>query len=325
MTLSQVCRIAGSLLISFSFVLLAGCGLGAAPSGSSLILSSTTFDFGSVSVSSAASKSLTITNPGSAPVAITNLGVKGNFFSLSGIAAPTSLAPSQSVTAIIKFAPTAAGVISGSLAISTDTQGKDLVIPLNGTAVSSGVAQLSASPSPVDFGSVALGSSASKDVTLANVGSANAYVNSAGFSGPGFTISGLSTPLSLASGKSTTFTVTFAPSSTGTASGSVLFKDSSGANLLNLAMSGSGAAATAHSVDLTWKASTSVVAGYRVYRGLVSGGPYSLISSSLVLTTSFVDSTVVAGSSYFYVVTAVDLTNLESGYSNEVSAIVPTP
>lgn len=302
--------------------------MGAAPSNTitsgTLAANSTAIDFGSVNVGSTASHILSITNTGNAAIGITNWGVTGKYIALSG-AALTSLAPSQSITVTVRFAPTAAAVISGSVSISTDTQGKDLTIPLSGTAVSSGVAQLSASPSPVAFGSVAVGSSVSGTVTLANVGSTNAVVNSASFSGPGFSVTGLSTPVSLASGQSTAFTVAFAPTSTGTATGSVIFKDSSGANLLNLALSGTGAAAVAHSVDLTWRASTSTVAGYRVYRGSVSGGPYTPLSTSLVLTTSFVDSSVLAGNSYFYVVTAVDLANIESGFSNEVSATIPTP
>jgi hypothetical protein len=216
-------------------------------------------------------------------------------------------------------------VISGTLAISTDTQGKDLSIALTGTAVSAGSAQLTATPSSVDFGSVIVGASSSKTITLANVGAATAYVNSASLSGQGFTVTGLTTPLSLSAAQSTQFTLGFGPTSVGTASGNVAFKDGSGVTLLNVAISGTGVASASHSVDLAWQASTSSVAGYRVYRGSISGGPYVLLSAALVPATSYTDSTVIAGSTYFYVVTAVTSGNLESGYSNEVMAAIPTP
>lgn len=335
--LSQLCRVSTHRLLAASlciaFLLLDGCGFGAASSGGSasgssfgtLTPSYTAIDFGSVNVDSTASKSVTVANTGTASIGITNLTISGKYLSVSGLTAPSSVAPSQSVTLTIKFAPTASGVISGSLAISTDTQGKDLSIALTGTAVSAGSAQLSATPSPVDFGSVAIGSTLSKTVTLTNVGSATAYVNSASLSGPGFTVTGLTTPLSLSSAQTTNFSVGFGPTSAGAATGNVAFKDSSGVTLLNLAISGTGVASTVHSVDLAWQASTSSVAGYRVYRGSVSGGPYMLLTSVLVSTTSFTDSTVLSGNSYFYVVTAVSSGNLESGYSNEVMATIPTP
>src|SRR5581483_11640967 len=66
-------------------------------------------------------------------------------------------------------------------------------------------------------------------------------------------------------------------------------------------------------VTLSWTASTSPnISGYNVYRGTVSGGPYSLISSSLVAGTSYVDTTVRDGQTYYYVTTAVDSSNNQS-------------
>jgi len=85
-----------------------------------------------------------------------------------------------------------------------------------------------------------------------------------------------------------------------------------------------GFAAAQHSVSLSWTASTSAnVAGYRIYRGTTSGGPYSLLISSLVAGTSYTDTAVQAGRTYHYVATAVDVGNRESAYSNETQAVVP--
>lgn len=81
-----------------------------------------------------------------------------------------------------------------------------------------------------------------------------------------------------------------------------------------------------HSVALAWPASTSLnVAGYNVYRGTASGGPYTKLNSSPVATLSYADATVQAGSNYYYVTTTVDSSGNESGYSTEVHAVVPTP
>ncbi|GAC1434485.1 MAG: hypothetical protein NVS1B11_34460 [Terriglobales bacterium] len=79
-----------------------------------------------------------------------------------------------------------------------------------------------------------------------------------------------------------------------------------------------------HSVALTWNASTSSgINGYNVYRGSHTGGPYGKINSALDSSTALTDVNVVSGQSYYYVVTAVDSSGTESGYSNEVAALIP--
>jgi hypothetical protein len=84
-------------------------------------------------------------------------------------------------------------------------------------------------------------------------------------------------------------------------------------------------AAPPHYVTLTWIASTSKVVGYHVYRAVNTGGPYTLLNATPVPATTYIDSNVVAGKTYFYVVTAVDAKQTESVRTPEISAKVPTP
>ena len=78
---------------------------------------------------------------------------------------------------------------------------------------------------------------------------------------------------------------------------------------------------TNRSVDLSWDPSNSSdVVGYNVYRSTVSGGNYVPIGHAA--GTSFTDSDVTAGTTYFYVVTAVASSGEESGYSAEVTGTV---
>jgi fibronectin type 3 domain-containing protein len=65
--------------------------------------------------------------------------------------------------------------------------------------------------------------------------------------------------------------------------------------------------------------------GYKVYRATQSGGPYAQYTSSPIIDTTYTDSAVQTGQTYFYVVTAVDNNNNESPYSNEAQAVVPSP
>jgi fibronectin type 3 domain-containing protein len=118
-------------------------------------------------------------------------------------------------------------------------------------------------------------------------------------------------------------TIQFSPTAAGSVSGSISIVSNASGSPASVSLSGTGVAPVQHTVALSWTASTSTVAGYNVYRGTVSGGPYSKINSSLVATLSYTDSTVQSGTTYYYVTTAVDSSGDESTYSNEVSAPIP--
>jgi hypothetical protein len=82
----------------------------------------------------------------------------------------------------------------------------------------------------------------------------------------------------------------------------------------------------AHTVTLSWVGSSSPnIAGYNVYRGTTAlGGPYpTKVNLVLVPTTTFVDSSVVAGTTYYYAATAVNTGGVESSDSTPVAATVP--
>lgn len=83
----------------------------------------------------------------------------------------------------------------------------------------------------------------------------------------------------------------------------------------------SRAQGTPHSNSVSWTASTSTgVTGYKVYRGTVSGGPYTLITTTALAAnaTSFNDTATTQGVTHFYVVTALVGTN-ESVFSTQAS------
>jgi hypothetical protein len=81
-----------------------------------------------------------------------------------------------------------------------------------------------------------------------------------------------------------------------------------------------------HSVSLSWNPSTSAnVSGYNVYRGNVSGGPYTKLTQSPIAGSAYIDSAVASGQTYYYVSTSVDSSNQESGYSNMATATIPVP
>jgi hypothetical protein len=82
---------------------------------------------------------------------------------------------------------------------------------------------------------------------------------------------------------------------------------------------------TQHSVSMSWDPSPSTnVSYYKLYRGTVSGGPYSLIANNLT-KTAYTDSTVQSGATYYYVTTTVSTAGMESIFSNEFKCVIPSP
>ena len=77
-------------------------------------------------------------------------------------------------------------------------------------------------------------------------------------------------------------------------------------------------------MSLSWSTDSSATGGYTRYSSTVSGGPYNRLTSTVVVAPAYTDDTVQVGSTYYYVVTAIDATtNVESGYSNQASAVIP--
>ena len=79
-------------------------------------------------------------------------------------------------------------------------------------------------------------------------------------------------------------------------------------------------------VLLSWNANTeNDLAGYDLFRATTSGGPYTQINAALIVDTMYIDTTVDNGTTYFYVLEAIDSTGNMSTSSNEVSANPTAP
>ena len=281
--------------------------------------SATSIAFGSIAVGSTGSQSLTIQNTGTASATISQINVSGSAFGMTGVTLPITLSVGQSVTYTAQFTPNSGSSASGSISVVSNAVNTPLTIGLTGT----GVAQLTISPSSLSFGSLLAGTFTSLPATLGAQGG-NVTVSSATVTGASYSLSGIPFPLTIPAGQTASISVTFAPKAAGSLPGSIAFVSNSPTSPTSISLSGTGTAPQ-HNVSLTWVASTSTVSGYHVYRGTQSGGPYTLINSGLVSGTTYTDSTVQSGTTYFYVVTAVDSSGNESAFSNEVQAVVLTP
>ena len=181
---------------------------------------------------------------------------------------------------------------------------------------------LNSSVSSLSFGSVNVSSTGTKTVTLTNAGNANVSISNVTVTGAGFNATGVNGMI-LTPGQAATLTATFTPSAAGSVTGNVSVASNASNSPDSISLSGNGVAVVNHSVSLSWIASASSVVGYNTYSSTQQGGPYTKMTNAPVAATSYTDSAVQSGSTYFFVVTSVDASNVESAFSNEVSALVP--
>lgn len=313
---------AGTLFVSGPglAIPLTGTG-GAATAPGQLTANPASLAFGSVQVGANVTLTDSFTNTGGSSVTISQAAVTGAGFSISGLTLPMALPPGETVTFSAMYTPQAAASTTGGISVSSNASDSALSVSLSGTGTAAG--QLTLAPTAVNFGNTPVGSSVSQTSSL-TAGGASVTVSSASLTSAEFSLSGTSFPVTIPAGQSVPVTLTFAPQTSGSAS-AVLSVSSNAANSAAQTLSGVGTPPVQHTVALSWNDSGSDIAGYNVYRGSVSGGPYTQINSTLESTTAYTDDTVVSGQTYYYVTTAVDASGTESGYSNVAEGVIPTP
>ncbi len=383
---------------------------------------------GSVGVGSSASISVTVTNTGAASVAISGESVTGAGISVSGLTIPSTLAVGASVKVSVKFAPTTAGVVTGSLSITSNATNSVAQYPLSGTGVT---AALTATPGSVAFGIVPAGTTNSQTIQLKNTGSksltitgttmnapANGYhtggltfpltlgagattqlqlyfkpvsngaqsgtltvnvaspsvskainisgtgvaatrtisvtpsslnfggeslgvnhqltvslkntgnsavtVSSIGVSNSNFSTGGGISGATLAAGQTAILDVIFTPTTTAAHSGTVNISSNASNSPAAITVTGTGVSGTAHSVALSWGASSSSgIVGYYVYRSTTAGNGFARLVASPLSGLKYTDGSVQSGKTYYYQVTAVSSAGVESPRTPEATAVIP--
>ncbi len=302
-----------------------------------IALSALSFNFKTVVVGQSATQSLQLTNSGNAPLQITSISLSNKEFAISGPSLPRTLLPAITLDYTLAFSPTTAGNASASLTIKSNAPQSLPAISLAGVAEKV-VVSLQVTPSSISFGNQNVQSTSTKNVTVQNTGDVSIIISGVTSVGSGFGYSGFSPGVSLSPNQQITFQVWFRPQSGGAAIGTVSILSPSLPSPDSVSLSGDGISATTtptpppppppppptqYTVHLIWDASSSAVAGYRVYRSTTSGSSYSPLFSTPLNALAYSDSTVTDSSTYYYVVTSVDSNGVESTYSNQATASVP--
>jgi hypothetical protein len=288
-----------------------------------LTIGSTALSLGNVVVGTQSTAVVVAQNVGSGAVTLSQVVVTGTGFAAATPALPATVPAGATISVTFQFAPQSSGPASGTATLLATGANPTISIALSGTGLAAS-SQLTALPSSLGFNSLPLGKSASQVATLVNTGNLPIVLSGATTTQAEFSAEGPTPGMSLAPADSTIVTVTFAPSGAGLANGSLLVTSNAADSPTAIQLTGSGIAAPAHFVSLSWQAAPGLANTYNVFRGTISGGPYTQQNALPISATSFTDYSVSGGTTYYYVVTTVSYNGQQSSYSQEVAASVPT-
>jgi hypothetical protein len=141
-------------------------------------------DFGAVTVGTAGTDSVAISNLGSADLTVDSLGLSGSSeFSLpTAPATPFTIAASASLNVSVEYAPLDEGLDNATLAIASDSPGEELVsVALAGTGIPVVVNECVpvVDPASLEFGNIELGSALTLATTVTNNGTLECAVDAA--------------------------------------------------------------------------------------------------------------------------------------------------
>ncbi len=218
-------------------------GVGSAPGN--LVVMPASLDFGSVATGTISSaQTVRLTNNGDSPISLLDMSISGSSYNLVN-GCPSSLAAgaSASCTLQVTFHPQQRGPASGTLNVpwqgGSRSQPQTVQVAISGNGVNPGA--LVFAPSPVRFGLVVIGGTASQTVAVSNTGDLSIALN------PAFTSNGYSVANgcgnTLPAGASCNLQVSFSPSVRGEQDGLLTIGSADGSGTWTDALEGAGAVA----------------------------------------------------------------------------------
>ena len=225
------------LTIGLAIPLLGMVLVSAGAATAQLVCTPTSLRFGDIVVGETETLLVTVTNSGQTSVTVSGITVSNSAFTTSQLSLPLVLLAGQSVDLNVSFTPTAIEWTAGTIKFSSNASNATLVLEVRGIGVSS--EGVTASPSIVSFGRVAIGTSATVPVVLKNNRSWNLTLSALQTTGSEFSMSGATFPLTLGIGQSVTLKVTFTPQSAGMTGGSLFV---SGPLVAAIPLTGTGTA-----------------------------------------------------------------------------------
>ncbi|HEY3971925.1 MAG TPA: choice-of-anchor D domain-containing protein [Candidatus Sulfotelmatobacter sp.] len=157
-----------------------------------------------------ATKNLSITNNGTASTTLTAITSSCPEFKLASGTTPYTLAPKQSASFSMFFAPDLSKAFSCTYTVSQQT-GAPLAVPFTGTGLGT-KAVVSISPTALSFPNQSEGTeSSAQTITISNTGTASIKLTSVTLTPPTFIITPVSLPITINAGSFATLSVSYSP------------------------------------------------------------------------------------------------------------------
>jgi predicted outer membrane repeat protein len=201
-------------------------------------------NFGTVHLLDLQDQNVTVKNIGTSPVTFTSIsltlgsGTNRRDFTWVNLC-PKTLAVGRSCTVNLVFFAGNVGSLSATLNINDNAAGSPQQVGLSATVINP---RASFNPGSLNFGTVQVGHSSTKNVTLTNTGTTTLDITSVNVTGADtgdFTRSN-ACPSSLAAGTDCIISVTFTPTTTGARSADLTVVDNAAISTQNVPLSGRG-------------------------------------------------------------------------------------
>ena len=269
-------------------------GVGLAPFAPAVTLAPAALNFGEQATgTTSAAQSITLTNSGTIWLNVASIGVTGNFAQTNDC--PATLLVSESCTINVTFAPTATGVASGTLTITSDAASSPDTVALSGTGTAPPTPVL-ALPASYDFGTQQIGATGGPAIFMPSPGSmAPVTIGTVTVAGDGFSLAENTCGGALNFGQICGITVEFAPTSVGAKSGTLTVTSDAPNSPHVVALSGTGAEPAAPAVTLApsaWNFGEQTVGTLGAPKAftLTNSGNAALNVASIGATGSFAQS-----------------------------------
>jgi iron transport multicopper oxidase len=194
---------------------------------------------GGTTVGSELSGSATFSNAGATPVTITAIHPPNPPFSGAGLpSVDEAIPPGGSVTVTLAFDPTSTGVFNSTLEI--DSSGGNAILGVSGSAGAPGHLQITSESN--DFGSVTVGTTATKSFTITNTGATTVTISKSKppFGGEFAAQTRLDEGTAITPGASVSEVVSFAPTAPGSASDAWVINSNDDTGLQQVEFTGTG-------------------------------------------------------------------------------------
>lgn len=192
-------------------------GTGIAPQA---VVNPTSIDFGSVLAGSAVTRTVTVSNPGTAPLVVGAPALTGSAdYTVSANGCATPVQPAGSCTVTVRLLPTGTGTRTATLSLPHNATGSPTTVTLTGIGTAA-VATLN--PTSLAFGNVAVGTAGLRTVTITNTGNSPLVVGTPAVTGATqFTVSANTCTTPVQPAATCTVTVRVAPTAAGALTGTL--------------------------------------------------------------------------------------------------------